>query len=438
MASTLGVGLFALTVLTVAASVPPVEEPKMQPVRIYIEPRTEKVDNPEVSDALLKDLPIQPTYEKSREEKAQYLRSSEIPKMVDTGFFQTELCKKWHNCTRPAPVDEHARPQKVSPGHISMVHREELEARMQSALLMRWDTVEANALSDLEAQRQVCKIIAGLQPIADLVVQSGSDEDIEEATGIFAVVCPRVKSTFPKATARLDCKDLHSKTVAYSNAAERDASTVFDIGSCCNCSQTEKHYQHAKADLDRQNKELINAVKESRHRLATSPPVVAEPQIVGSLSSIGARFVEPEDAEAAPGNDLRMKAVSEKASRHSMHRSHQRRFRLSAGAQQHRSTMISPEIVHTLQRSTHESGEIQTILPVGRNVQHRTDPAPEAAPESLSHSAHPPQARETSYDDDALDNFDDEAEVASQMSRLDKELAEETASLNALKSVAHH
>ena len=58
---------------------------------------------------------------------------------------------------------------------------------MQSALLMRWSDFSANVLSDLEQQQQVCEVIADLQPIADFVIQSGSDGELGAATQLFAV-----------------------------------------------------------------------------------------------------------------------------------------------------------------------------------------------------------------------------------------------------------
>jgi len=294
------------------------------PVRITVEANT--VEHPEaVKRTVYADAgayTVLPSYERSREEEAAYLRNSSAPQMVEKGHFQNELCKQYHNCTQPPMVDEQAPPGWAPPGSISEARSEDIEARMKEALLMRWDSVSMEVLSHLEQQRQVCGVIAGLQPIADFVISSGTQKDINQATTLFELVCPRVKKIFPSATKNLDCKNLHAKTIEYSRQRHglempltADPKRVFEIGSCCNCTTTSGLYDTLKAKLEVKRLQLEDDVHALKQR--TDPeqePVVANPEIVEKLHTAGVRYYDHEGEQAKPGDVLRMKAVSQSTS----------------------------------------------------------------------------------------------------------------------------
>ena len=51
---------------------------------------------------------------------------------------------------------QNAKPDEVGDGQIERERSHELRQRMREALLMRWDTVETNLLTDVQKQMGVC------------------------------------------------------------------------------------------------------------------------------------------------------------------------------------------------------------------------------------------------------------------------------------------
>jgi len=252
--------------------------------------------------------------------------------MVEEGHFERILCEAYNNCTDPVPIDENAIPVEVGEGSIEKERSHELRQRMREALLMRWDTVETNLLTEVQKQMGVCHVLDKLQPIADLVVASGKKSEIADATRLFALVCPRVKQVFPHKTLGLDCQNLHSKVIEYSK--DRDVEKLFHIGSCCNCPKAQKKYDEMSSMLDKQHMNLRNAFESGK--AAPVDPLEVTPHIVDSINSTGVKiFTEeenhptvktfdakdledqiyiPEDSSISDANQLRMKVVSQKTS----------------------------------------------------------------------------------------------------------------------------
>ena len=253
------------------------------------------------------------------------------PTMVEEGHFERILCEAYNNCTDPAPIDERAKPAEVGEGQIGRERSHELRQRMREALLMRWDTVETNLLTDVQKQMGVCKVLDTLQPIADLVVASGEDAEIADATRLFALICPRVKQVFPHKTLGLDCQNLHSKVIEFSK--DRDVDKLFHIGSCCNCPKAQEKYDEMSNMLDEQHDMLRNAFEKGKSTKVD--PLEVTPHIVDSINSTGVRifteqehhprvrkfndlkdqiYIPEEDSSIPDAQRLRMKVVSQKTS----------------------------------------------------------------------------------------------------------------------------
>ena len=140
------------------------------------------------------------------------------PTMVEEGHFERILCEAYENCTDAAPIDENAKPDEVGDGQIERERSHELRQRMREALLMRWDTVETNLLTDVQKQMGVCNVLDTLQPTG-----SRSPEKIlTDATRLFALTCPRVKQVFPHKTLGLYRQNLHSKVIEFSKDRDVD------------------------------------------------------------------------------------------------------------------------------------------------------------------------------------------------------------------------
>ena len=251
------------------------------------------------------------------------------PTMVEEGHFERILCEAYENCTDAAPIDENAKPDEVGDGQIERERSHELRQRMREALLMRWDTVETNLLTDVQKQMGVCNVLDTLQPIADLVVASGKDTEIADATRLFALICPRVKQVFPHKTLGLDCQNLHSKVIEFSK--DRDVDKLFHIGSCCNCPKAQKKFDEMSNMLDKQHDMLRNAFEKGK--AAKVDPLKVSPEIVDSINSTGVRvyteeenhptvrkfnnlkdqiYIPEEDSSIPDAQRLRMKVVSQK------------------------------------------------------------------------------------------------------------------------------
>lgn len=231
---------------------------------------------------------VVPTYVMSEKEKeGVYV---EKPKMVESGYFDRLLCEAYGNCTNLPPVDEQAVPYYVETGDIDKMKRRKLREKMREALLMRWESVSANMLTDLDKQKAVCQALDTLQPIADLVISAGTDADIADATRLFALVCPRVKKAFPHHSLGLDCQSLHAKVVEYSK--HPDVDEIFDIGRCCNCRKAEKQYAEMSNMLDRQHAKLERAFE--RGKKSEPTPLETSPDIVDVINSTDVRVVYTE------------------------------------------------------------------------------------------------------------------------------------------------
>ena len=175
----------------------------------------------------------------------------------------------------------------------------------------------------------VCNVLDTLQPIADLVVASGKDAEIADATRLFALICPRVKQVFPHKTLGLDCQNLHSKVIEFSK--DRDVDKLFHIGSCCNCPKAQKKFDEMSNMLDKQHDMLRNAFEKGK--AAKVDPLKVSPEIVDSINSTGVRvfteeenhptvrkfnnlkdqiYIPEEDSSIPDAQRLRMKVVSQK------------------------------------------------------------------------------------------------------------------------------
>ena len=91
---------------------------------------------------------IVPNYVPTEAEKEEMLKVK--PTMVEEGHFERILCEAYENCTDATPIDENAKPDEVGDGQIEKERSHELRQRMREALLMRWDTVETNLLTDVQ------------------------------------------------------------------------------------------------------------------------------------------------------------------------------------------------------------------------------------------------------------------------------------------------
>ena len=156
------------------------------------------------------------------------------PTMVEEGHFERILCRAYERTARTRLRSTRTlKPDEVGDGQIERERSHELRQRMREALLMRWDTVEMNLLTWMFKSRWACVMYwTRFSSIMDLVVASGKDTEIADATRLFALICPRVKQVFPHKTLGLDCQNLHSKVIEFSK--DRDVDKLFHIGSCCN------------------------------------------------------------------------------------------------------------------------------------------------------------------------------------------------------------